>query len=80
MFYRHLVVAMREASGSPRIGGVSMIVRISMYVTSGCIMGLRIFSNDMHCSTVMSLDAVSQLQRLQYKLERKTANESADPR
>ena len=35
------------------------MTRISMHVTSGCNMGLRIFSNGTHCRTVMSLDDVS---------------------
>jgi hypothetical protein len=40
------------------------MVRISMHVTSGCNMGLRIFSNGIHCKTAMSLEVVSEPQCL----------------
>jgi len=35
------------------------MIRMSMHLTSGCNMGLRIFSNGIHCRTVMSLDVIS---------------------
>ena len=48
-------------------------------------MGLRIFSNGIHCRTVMSLYVVSlrpyeMRTPSTYKLERKTENASANPR
>ena len=42
-----------------KIGGVIMTVRVSMHLTSGYSVGLRIFANGMHCKTVINLQDVS---------------------